>query len=115
MTKITCLHFLLLCGVSGVGSWKPRFWSLEVSVIQGTHTYPEGGMGISGFAYCLWARILYVSITDFTKLFWSGDAYFGKQNGTYISSLDFSIPQSLVQILESGIVLRLSVVWIVQG
>ena len=61
------------------------------------------------------AGISYVSITDFTKLFWSGDAYFGKQDGTYISSLDFSIPQSLVQTLEFGIVLRLLVVWIVQG
>ena len=41
----------------------------------------------------------YVSITDFTKLFWSGDAYFGDQDSTYISSLHFSIPLFLVQTL----------------
>ena len=54
------------------------------------------------------ARISYVSITDFAILFWSGNAYFGKQDNTYISSLDFSIPQSLIQTLEFGIVLRFS-------
>ena len=56
-----------------------------------------------------------MSITDLAKLFWSGNAYFGKQDSTHISSLDFSIPQSLVQTLEFGIVLKLSIVWIVQG
>ena len=40
--------------------------------------------------------------------------YTGKQDSTYISSLDFSIPQSFVQTLEFGIVLRLSIVRIVQ-
>ena len=30
-----------------------------------------------------------MSITNFTELFWSSDAYFGKQDNTYISSLYF--------------------------
>ena len=42
-----------------------------------------------------------MSITDSTKLFWSGDAYFGKQDNNYISSLNFSIPQSLLGIWHS--------------
>ena len=53
-----------------------------------------------------WVRILslepifsYMAITDFTKLFWSGDAYFGNQDSTYISCLHFSIPCFLVQTL----------------
>ena len=50
---------------------------------------------------CLRVRVLslgpvfiyfHVSITDFTKLFWSGDAYFGNQDSSYISYLHFSIP-----------------------
>ena len=51
-----------------------------------------------GLLGCLWDRVLslgpvfsYVSITDFPKLFWSGDAYFGNQDSTYISYLHFSI------------------------
>ena len=51
---------------------------------------------------CLEVRVLslgpvfsYVSITDFTKLFWSGDAYFGNQDCTYISYLHVFLVQTL--------------------
>ena len=58
---------------------------------------------------CIGPVFSYMSITDFTKLFWSSDTYFAKQDSTYISSLDFSILQSLVHTLEFGIVLKLSI------
>ena len=56
--------------------------------------YPVGCLGVSGFTYRLCGPYFsYVSITDFTKLFWSGDAYFGNQDSTYISYLHLSIPR----------------------
>ena len=42
---------------------------------------------------CIGSIFSYVSITDFTKLFWPGDAYFGNQDSTYISYVHFSIPR----------------------
>ena len=65
----------------------------------GTYAYPEGCLVVSGFMY-LGSVFSYVSITDFTKSFWSGDAYFGNQDSTSVSSLHFSILQFLVQTLE---------------
>ena len=66
-------------GVSGVGS---KTQVLEVWKFGGCGNW--GNIRISGglLGYLqdrvlsFWARISYVSITDFTKLFWSGDAYF---------------------------------------
>ena len=89
----------------GIGDWLSVTQVLEVSVI--------GYLRVRVLS--LGPVFSYVSITDVTKLFWSGDAYFWKQNSTYISSLDFSIPQSLVQTLEFDIVLKLSIVRIIQG
>ena len=77
--KITCLHFLMLCGVSLVGSRKPRFWNSEVWVIRRNYAY-HGYLRVRVLSFG--GRISYVSVTDFTKLFWSGDAYFGKQGST---------------------------------
>ena len=79
------------------------------------YSYPEGCLGISGFGYCLWGPFfIHVNHRLYYKLFWSGATYFGKQDSIYISSLDFSIHQSLVHTLESGIILRLLIVRIVQ-
>ena len=82
------LAFLTAVWVSGFGSRKPQF--LEVSVIGG-HTCTRRSAWVSqGSRIVFGARILYLSFADFTILFWSGAAYFGKQDNTY--SLDFSIP-----------------------
>ena len=75
--------------VSGIGSVTEV---LEVSVTGGGGDIqiPRGLLG------CLQVRV-----QQLTKLFWSGDAYFGNQDRTYISSLHFSIPWFLVQTLEA--------------
>ena len=80
--------------------WASGFGSvtqvLEVSVIGGTYAYPVGCLGVSRFAYCLWGPYFhrYRSPT-LPKLFWSGDAYFGNQDSTYISYLHVFLVQTL--------------------
>ena len=76
----------------GFGAWldKPKFGGFG----------DWGDIRVPGeLLECLQVRVLslgpvfsYVSISDFTKLFWSGDAYFGNQDSTYISYLHFCIP-----------------------
>ena len=69
-----------------------------------------GNPGFGGFSDCgdicvssgtrivFGARIFIRVNHRLTKLFWSGDAYFGNQDGTYISYLHFSIPRYLVSL-----------------
>ena len=89
---------------------------MDVSVIGGTYAYPEGCLGISGFTYCLWVPYFHMCQSP-TLLNCSGQVMrnLGDRIALIFSSLDFSIPQSLVQTLEFGRVLTLVIVWIVHG
>ena len=69
---------------------------LEVSVIGETYAYPVGCLGVSGFTYCLWGPYFHrCQSSTLLKLLWSGDAYFGNQDSTYISYLHVFLVQTL--------------------
>ena len=82
----------------------------------GTYAYPEGCLGISGFVYCLWDPYFHMcQPPTLQNCFGQVMHNLGNRVTLIFSSLDFSIPQSLVQTLEFGIVLTLVIVQIVQG
>ena len=75
MAKITCLHFYCYVGNQGLALGNPGLesggfgdWG-DICVPGGLLGYPR--VQALPFGAC----ISYMSITDFTKLFWSGDAY----------------------------------------
>ena len=77
-------------------------------MVGGTNAYPEGCLGISGFACCLWGPYFHMC-QSLTLLNCFGQVMYNLGNRV------FGIPQFFVQTLEFGIVLMLAIVWIVQG
>ena len=89
-----CILLLHCC--TGIEDWlgNPGFGGFSD---WGDICIPGGLLG------CLQVHVLslvpefsYMSIIDFTELFWSDDAYFKNQDGTYITYLHFSISCFLV-------------------
>ena len=84
---------------------------------------PEGLLwAVSGFAYCLWSPYFHTCQSPtLQNCFGQVMHNLGNRVALFLlfslifSSLDFSIPQSLVQTLEFGIVFTLAIVRIFQG
>ena len=79
-------------------------------MIVGTYAYPEGCLGISVFSYCLWGPYFHTcQSTTLLNCFFQVMRNLGNRVALTFSSLDFSIPQSLLQTLEFGTVLTLAI------
>ena len=111
----TCLHSFSPSCV-GIGSMALGDPDLGDSVTGGTYAYLEGCLGISGCTYCLWGPYFHTCQSPTSQnCFGQVMHNLGNRVALIFSSLDFSIPQSLVQTLGFGIVLMLAIVRIVQG
>ena len=109
---LACISFP--CWV-GIGGWlrDPALWRFGD---WRTHAYREGCLGISRFVYCLWGPYFHTCQSPtLQNCFGQVMHNLGNRVALIFSSLDFSIPQSLVQTLEFGIVLTLVILWIVLG
>ena len=110
------IPFPLLCGHRGLALGDPGLW-IRGSVIGGNIRVPGGLLwAVSGFVYCLWGPYFHTCQSPtLQNCFGQVMHNLGNRGALIFSSLDFSIPQSLVQTLEFGIVFTLAIVRIFQG
>ena len=79
------LVYVCAIGINLVPALHQSSLLLICCIMQAEFSLPPSTVPARYFCdWCIGPIFSYVSITDFTKLFWSGDAYFGKQDSTYI-------------------------------